>query len=326
MITIKDVAKHAGVSITTVSYALNNKGKISASTRKRVKASAEALNYHPNAYARILKKRKSHTIGVFIGNFGGSFYEEILEGIHDAVRITDYELIVCPGSQRIGMILNQRQVDGAIIFDWRITDDALIKLAASNFPIIVLDRNLTGDYLCPLLVDNKKGTREVFYHLYNQGVRRMIYVAGSLASFDNTERMSAFLEEAAKNHLTIPVYQGDFQEETGYQIGRSIIESLCLPEAVFCANDQMAIGFIRAMKEKNLKAPDDIAIVGFDDIVIARYMQPTLSTVTSSRFHWGTSAASLLINFLNNGAAFQPIRISTQLIERESSVKVKTSK
>jgi LacI family transcriptional regulator len=321
MITIKDVAKHAGVSITTVSYALNGKGKIKEATRKRVQASAEELNYHPNAYARILKKRKSHIIGVFIGDFGGSFYNEILEGIHNAVRNTDYELIVCPESQKIRKILVQHHVDGAIIFNWNIADEILIKLAATNFPIVVLDRNLKGDYLFPLLVDNKKGTKEVFYHLYNQGARRITYVSGALDSFDNKERMTTFIAEAEKNNISVNVYYGSFNEESGYQIGRSIIESNLLPDAVFCANDQMAIGFIRAMQEKNLKAPDDIAIVGFDDILIARYMQPALSTVGTSRFNWGASAASQLIDFLDNGTPICSPRISTWLIERESSVK-----
>lgn len=323
MTTIKDVAKHAGVSITTASYVLNDKGKISTATRKRVKESAKELNYHPNAYARILRKRKSHTVGVFIGNFGGSFYEDILEGIHDAVWKTDYEMIVSPQSQKIRKILVQRQVDGAIIFDWNITDDTLIKLAATNFPIVLLDRNLQGDYLFPILVDNQQGARDVFYHLYNQGARRIIYVAGAADSLDNQERMSAFIGEAEKNGLSIDMYQGNFQEDAGYQIGRQIIETNRLPEAAFCANDQMAMGFIRAMKEKNLKAPDDIAVVGFDDIVISRYMQPTLSTVGTPRFEWGASAASQLIDFLDNGIAFRKSRIATQLIERESSAKKK---
>lgn len=323
MITIKDVAKHAKVSITTASYVLNDKGNISAATRKRVRESAEALNYHPNAYARILKKQKSHTVGVFISDFGGSFYEEILEGIHDTVKKTDYELIVCPESQKIRKVLVQRQVDGAIVFNWHITDDILIKLAATNFPIVVLDRNLKGDYLCPLLVDNKKGTREVFYHLYNQGARRIIYVAGSPDSFDNRERMNTFLGEGEKNKIFIDVYHGNFHEESGYQIGRTIIESNHLPDAAFCANDQMAIGFMRAMKEKKLKVPEDIAVVGFDDIMLARYIQPTLSTVGTSRFNWGATAASQLIAFLDNRTAFQHLRIPTKLIERESSIKKK---
>lgn len=321
MTTIKDVAKRAKVSITSTSYALNNTGTISAATRQRVLAAAEELNYHPNAFARNLKKRKTHTIGVFITRFGGSFYEEILEGIHDAILKTEYELIVCPDSQTKRKILTHRQVDGAIVFDSKIKNDVIVKLASKRFPIVVLDRYLKVDYLLPLLLDNQQGAKEAFYHLYNQGARRIFFVSGALDSFDNQERKKAFLREAVKNNVALQCFNGNFTEKSGYDVARRIIESRDLPEAVFCANDQMAIGFIKAMKEHNLKAPDDIAIVGFDDIQIAKYMQPTLSTIGASRFLWGSLAATQLINFLENESPFQAHRIRTQLIQRESSLK-----
>jgi LacI family transcriptional regulator len=157
--------------------------------------------------------------------------------------------------------------------------------------------------------------------LYNQGARRIIFVSGALDSLDNAERMEAFIGEGKKNNLPIQCYYGNFTEESGYDIAKAIIESGELPDAAFCANDQMAIGFIRAMKEKNLKAPDDIAIVGFDDIQVAKYMQPTLSTVGVSRFLWGSLAASHLIDFLENENSFHSYRIPTRLIQRESSTK-----
>ena len=320
MTTIRDVAKRAGISITTVSYALNGTGTISAETRKRVLQAAEDLNYHPNAFARNLKTRKTHTIGVFITRFGGSFYEEILEGIHDAVLKTDYELIVCPESRTKRRILTNRQVDGAIVFDSKVRSDVLVRLASQQFPIVVLDRNLEADCLFPLLIDNQRGAREAFDHLYDQGARRIFFVAGALDSFDNMERMTTFLDEAAKHNATIPCYQGDFTEASGYDVARTIIRANDLPDAVFCANDQMAIGFIRAMKESHLKVPGDVALVGFDDIPVAKYMQPALSTIGASRFSWGSLAASGLIDFLENGSQPQSSRIPVKLIQRESSI------
>lgn len=321
MTTIKDVAKHAKVSITSASYALNGTGTISEDTRKRVLEAAKELNYHPNAFARNLKNRKTSTIGVFITRFSGSFYEEILEGIHNAVLKTDYELLVCPESWTKRKILTHRQVDGAIVFDSKIKNETIVKLASKRFPIVVLDRYLESDYLLPLLLDNQQGTREAFYHLYGQGARRISFVSGALDSFDNMEREKAFLNEANKNGVVVKCYNGNFTERSGYDIAKVVIESNDLPEAVFCANDQMAIGFIKAMKEHNLKAPDDIAIVGFDDIQIAKYMQPTLSTIGASRLSWGALAATQLIDFLENENPFRPFRIPTQLIQRESSTK-----
>jgi LacI family transcriptional regulator, galactose operon repressor len=319
MITIKDVAKRANVSITATSYALNGTGTISAATRKRILEAAEELNYHPNAFARNLKNRKTHTIGVFISRFGGSFYEEILEGIHDAVLKTDYELIICPETRKVRKMLTHRQVDGAIVFDSKIKSETITKLAAPTFPIVVLDRFLDVDYLFPLLVDNETGAREAFNHLYAQGARRIGFVSGVLDSLDNAERMNAFISEAKKNNVTVQCYYGNFTEESGYVVAKDAITTGNLPDAVFCANDQMAIGFIKAMSENHLKAPDDIAIVGFDDIQVAKYMQPTLSTIGVSRFLWGSSAAIQLIEFLENESPFHFSRIPVKLIQRESS-------
>ncbi|MBK8137233.1 MAG: LacI family DNA-binding transcriptional regulator [Chloroflexi bacterium] len=319
MTTIKDVAKRAGVSTTTASYVINDTGSIGEATRKRVLKAAEELNYHPNAFARNLKKSKTHTIGVFISRFGGSFYEEILEGIHRVTLDTDYELLVCPESRSARRMLLHRQVDGAIVFDSKIPDDSVLKLASRRFPIVVLDRPLQSEFILPLLLDNSQGVREAFKHLYDQGLRKMSFVAGALDSFDNSERMATFLAEAERHSLAAAVYQGNFTEISGYEAGKVVLESSDLPDAVLCSNDQMAIGFLRAMKERGLHAPGDIAVIGYDDIPLAGYMQPSVSTIGTSRNEWGATAVRQLIDFLENGTPFQPRRIPTHFLPRQSS-------
>lgn len=319
MITIKDVAKRAGVSITSASYALNGTGTISAATRRRVLDAATELNYHPNAFARHLKTRKTRTIGVFIARFGGSFYEEILEGIHDAVMKTDYELLVCPESRDVRKMLTHRQVDGAIIFDTKIKSDILIRLASQSFPIIVMDRYLESDYILPLLVENSQGARQAFDHLFRQGARKIVFISGSIDSYDNTERMSAFLAEGERYGLSIQCYSGNFTEESGHEAAAMILTKGDLPQAVFCANDQMAIGFIREMGEQGVHIPEDIAVIGFDDIPLSRYIRPSLSTIRVSRFSWGSMAATQMFAYLENEHPFKEARIPVELIERESS-------
>lgn len=319
MITIKDVAKHAGVSVTTTSYALNNMGTISEATRKRVRDSAEELNYHPNAFARNLKKQKTLTIGVFISRFGGSFYEDILQGIHNAILKTDYELLVCPETHAIHKILTQRQVDGAIVFDSRIDSATILRLASDTFPIVCLDRNLIADCLLSLLVDNQQGAMDAFDHLYGQGARKIAYLSGAVDSQDNTERMRAFLNRAGTQDLPVACHQGNFTEESGYAVAELLITTCDLPEAIFCANDQMAIGFINALQTHGVKVPDDILVVGFDNIPLSRFMTPSLTTVSVSRSEWGNDAASQLIGFLESGTPFHSYRIPTQLIQRSSS-------
>mgnify|MGYP001131490272 CR=1 FL=1 len=321
MVTIKDVAKRANVSITSASYALNETGSLSDETRQRILEAAEALSYYPNPFARKLKTGKTYTIGVFITRFGGVFYEDILEGIHAAVIDTDYELIVCPESKTTQRFLIHREVDAAIIFDSKIKNKTIVNLVSEEFPIVVLDRYIPNKHLCSLLIDNQHGAKDVFYHFYNQNLRKIAFITGALDSIDNTERMHTFLKEADKNHLEIPVYHGNFTEISGYEAAKTMIETKDLPEAVMCANDQMAIGLLNAMKEYHLRAPEDIAVVGFDDIPLSRYMQPTLSTVGASRFEWGSSAANQLINYIENGRPFQPYRVPTEFIPRESSIK-----
>lgn len=320
MTTIRDVAKRAGVSITTASYALNNKGTIGETTRQRVREAAEELNYAPNAFARHLKKRKTHTLGVFITRFGGAFYEEILEGIHNVIlETTDYELLVCPESRSTRRMLLHRQVDGAIVFDAKIPNEAVLKLASQRFPIVVLDRLLQSDFIFPLLLDNASGVREAFQHLYQQGFRKLAFVAGATDSIDNAERMATFLAEAEQHGLAVQTYQGRFTEQSGYEIATHVIQTHNCPEAVFCANDQMALGFLSAMKAYQLRAPEDIAVVGFDDILLSRYRQPSLSTVGASRLAWGTLAVQQLINVLDNGNPLPLQRIPTHFIPRQSS-------
>lgn len=319
MPTIRDVARHAGVSITTVSYVLNETGTIGGETRQRVLKAAEELNYHPNGFARKLKKNKTHTIGVFISRFGGAFYEEILEGIHSVILETDYELLVCPESRSARRMLLHRQVDGAIVFDSTIADEAILKLASRDFPIVVLDRALHNASILSLLLDNAQGVRQAFAHLYEQGRRRMCFVAGATDSHDNSERMATFLQEAQAQGLTVPVYQGNFTESSGYEAGQHILMEATLPDAVFCANDQMALGLLRAMAERGIHAPQDIAVVGFDDIPLVRYTQPSVSTIGTSRLEWGATAVRQLIGKLDHDASFESCRIATHLIVRQSS-------
>ncbi|MBM3151003.1 MAG: LacI family transcriptional regulator [Chloroflexi bacterium] len=321
MITIRDVAKRAGVSITAASYALNQTGTLSDETRQRILLAAEELNYHPNAFARNLKRKKSLTIGVFISEFAGLFYEDILDGIHKVLLETEYELIVCPESRSVRKVLAHRQVDGAIVFDNKVKTETIEKLASESFPIVVLNCYIDSPFILPLLIDNASGSRQVFRHFYEQGLKNLAFVAGAPDAFDNIERERTFQEQSARHGLQLRCFEGNFTELSGYQAATEIIRSGNLPEAVFCANDQMALGFLRVMQEAGLRAPDDMALAGFDDIIISRYMRPSLTSVRASRVQWGASAATQLINFLVHAKPFEAARLPVELIVRESSVK-----
>jgi LacI family transcriptional regulator len=319
MITIRDVAKRAGVSVTATSYALNQTGTLSDETRKRILLAAEELNYHPNAFARNLKRQKSLTIGVFISEFAGLFYEEILDGIHKVLLQTEYELIVCPESRNVRKVLAHRQVDGAIVFDTKVKTDTMLKLASESFPIVVLDRYIESEHILPLLIDNANGARQVFQHLFEQGARKLAFIEGARDAFDNIERERTFQEQAALHGLKVRCFSGNFTEQSGYEAARTVIQTGDLPDAVFCSNDQMALGFLRAMNEAGLRAPGDMALVGFDDILLSRYSRPSLSSVRASRALWGATAATQLIDFLVHAKPFEAVRLPVELIVRDSS-------
>jgi LacI family transcriptional regulator len=321
MITIRDVAKRAGVSITATSYALNQTGTLSEETRQRILLAAEELNYHPNAFARNLKRQKSLTIGVFISEFAGLFYEDILDGIHKVILQTDYDLLVCPESRGVRKVLAHRQVDGAIVFDNKVKTETIEKLASESFPIVVLNRYIDSQFILPLLIDNASGARQVFQHFFEQGMRHLAFVEGARDAFDNIERERTFQEQAAQYGLQVRCFEGNFTEQSGYQAARVVMQSDDLPEAIFCSNDQMALGFLRAMDEAGLRAPDDMALVGFDDIILSRYSRPSLTSVRASRAQWGATAATQLIDFLVHAKPFEAARLPVELIVRESSLK-----
>jgi LacI family transcriptional regulator len=218
-------------------------------------------------------------------------------------------------------MLLHRQVDGAIVFDSKVSDAAVEKLASRRFPIVVLDRLIEDEYISSILLDNVQGVREAFAHLIGQGFRRMAFVAGARDSFDNAERMAAFLSEAQAHDVSVTVHAGDFSEISGYNAARALIMAGDLPEAVFCANDQMALGFLRAAHEAGLRVPEQIALVGFDDIPLTRYTQPTISTIGTSRHEWGATAVRQLLDLLEKDIPFQPRRIPTRLIARQSSMR-----
>jgi LacI family transcriptional regulator len=150
----------------------------------------------------------------------------------------------------------------------------------------------------------------------------MCFVAGALDSFDSAERKETFLAEAERHDLQVSVYQGNFTEISGYEVGCAILRADEKLNAVFCANDQMAIGLLRALHEHGLRAPDDVAVIGFDDILLSRYVQPQLSTIGTSRIEWGARAARQLLDFLDKEVPFEPQRLPTQFIPRESSTRI----
>ncbi len=319
MVTIKDVAKLAGVSISTASYALNDDPRISKDTKERILKVASNLNYYPNAAARNLKRKRTNIIGVFIDGFGGPVHNKILEGVHLELINNNFNIIVSSGESAKKLLL-ERQVDGAIIFD-RDLDDALITHIAKNgIPSIVLDRRLTGINIFDSMMNNEEIVYQLISEIIKKGYKKIGFVSGLQTSYDNLHRFKGFVKALTENQLeTTYYYKGDFTKESGYRVGKQLILSKEeLPDFLFCANDEMAIGVMDAFHELNIRVPEDIALAGFDNIELSVYCSPKLTTIAVDRFKWGREITKSLIDVLTNKSDNINVDVKCHIIYRQS--------
>jgi len=326
MATLKEVAQRAGVSVATVSCALNNSPKVTAKTKEKILQVAKELNYTPNKSARNLKKRKTETIGLFLRDFGGPFYNDLIQGVQKITMENGYDLIVCStygGTDSTGYsFLRDNGVDGAIILASNLEDTDILNITRDGFPIVLLDRVLEGNCIYNILIDNKAGAYEATKHLIEEKRLRLGCIVGPENSYDSQLRFEGFKDALGENNCIISnnlIAQGDFTEKSGYDCMKKILKN-DRPDAVFCLNDEMAIGALTYLKEQKLRVPEDIAIIGFDDIKLASYIQPALSTVGHPKFEWGEEAAECLFNALNKPDQAKNKLLPTQLVVRESSV------
>ena len=300
MATIKDVAKAASCSISTVSYALNNDKRIPEVTAKRIKSIAAEIGYFPSGAARNLKKRSMNRILVAISDFGGPVYHELLDGIHYQLMKNGYTMIVSTGSSS-DTLLKERSADGAVIADIHITDETLVQIAKNFRPIIVLDRRIEDESIYNMTIDNHHAMYEMTNYIIARGYHQIAFVHGVKEVYDNITRYSGFLKAMEDNNISVyQEYIGNFTKQSGIEIANHIINNhIEMPKMFVCANDEMAIGIMETMQKHGFKIPQDFGISGFDDIELSGYLSPKLSTVKVNHFEWGKSIAKTILKLLN---------------------------
>ncbi len=298
--TIKDVAKRAGVSISTASYALNNRPNVHPKTREKVLQAAEDLNYYPNAHARNLKTKKTDNIGVFIYGFSGPIFSDLLEGINLELRKRNFNIVVSSGESS-SVMLRERSVDAAVIFDNNISDEE-IRRFADRQPIVILDRYLEGENIYHSMIENEQLVFDFTKELITKkGYIKIGYLSGPEDSFNNLERYKGFKKALESNHITTHKYlKGDFTIDSGYQQGILMCEAKELPEFVYCANDELAVGLLKAFNERGIIVPNQVAVAGFDGIQLSEYTNPKLTTIAIDHFEWGRQIAGFLTRLLSN--------------------------
>ena len=325
--TIKDVAKLAGVSISTVSYALNASEKVSETTREKVISAAKELNYVPNNFAKGLKRTSNNLIAVVVHEMFGPFYDNLIKGIQDTASLVGYDLVVFiengVGRNTSVSFLKQDIVKGVIIMTSHIKDEDIRDIASCGMPTVILDRKFNAENVSNVLIDNEKGAYLAMKHLLDLGHRRIAFISGPESSYDNLLRLKGYKKALKENNIDFDkslIINADFTENTGYISVKRFVETApVLPTAFFSSNDEMAIGALKAFSEKKLSVPQDISLVGFDDIKELKYISPELTTVHRPMYELGSYSAHLLVNVIEKKTANNNLMLDVKLIIRGST-------
>lgn len=328
--TIKDVAREAKVSIATVSRVFNSSGSVSEETRQRIRVVAERLRYMPHHGARSLITRRTHLLGVILPEVYGEFFSELIRGIDLSARKHGLHILVS-GSHgnsdeaAAAIRVMQGRVDGLLAMLPTVDAQFLSTSLPSSMPVVLMNTPQSGQHDSSVLIDNFGGAGELVRHLVGKGYRRIAFVAGPDSNFDARERLRGYATTLAS---LVPdaerqVIEGDFTEESGYQAGKRIAAMARRPDAIFAANDSMAIGCLFALREAGLKVPTDIALAGFDDIPIARFVNPPLTTVRVRIAELGELALRRLVHAISHpDSRAEPAHlVPCELVVRESCAK-----
>lgn len=317
MIKLKEIAEIAGVSPATVSNALNGHKNVSEELRQKILALCEETGYQPPS--RLRKSSRTRTVVFNFSDFDRSFYLNIIKGISECLTENHYDLIVCTNRSSKNF-MRSRFSEGAISLDGKITDEELLAVAQEGYPVIVMDRLLRGDHIKSVIVDNYPVMCDLVQKLVTKGYQRFGYIGGIETSLDNQERFAAFEQTLKANDILFDkkyYFHGDYREKSGYQAARLMLLGNVLPRVVVCANDNMALGAIRAFREHGLEIPKDIAVTGFDDCAAAGIMG--LTTVAIPRYESGYLAAKDLLNMIEGSGDCAPFKIGASVRWRDTA-------
>lgn len=328
-VTIREVAQHAGVSVATVSRAFTGSGPVGVDTRERIERVARELRYVPNGAARSLTMSTTHTLGVLLPDLYGDFYSELLRGIDRAARRSHYHLLVSSthpedDDRQAALRAMSGRVDGLLVMSPDLGADALDGNLPRGLPVALLNGMAAGETFSAIGFDNAGGALRMVRHLLDHGHTHVAHVTGPSGNHDAAERLRGYHRALDERRLPADpglLFTGDFTEASGYRAARALLGATPRPTAVFCANDAMAVGALRAVREAGLRVPADLAVTGFDDIPVARYLTPALTTVHVPIQEMGKQAVQSLLRALQPLAGAerrQTTLLPTRLVIRES--------
>lgn len=331
--TIYDLAKELGVAPSTVSKALSGGAGISEKMRKKIQAYANEVRYFPNANASKLKTKKSYTIGVIYSedlNIGleHNFFSSILQSFKSYVEAHGYEItfvISNLGNRELSYLdfCRQKNIDGVFIVTSIPSDPYLHELIKSDISCVTTD--IYYDHLFTIISDNIAGAKKAVEYLYQTGHREIGFIAGSQYSLAARERMQGYIDQMKKHELTIKedyiITSEYYSFEHGYEAGEKFLTLEHYPSAMFVVSDIIAMGFIKALKDGGLRVPEDVSVIGFDDLPFARHFEPSLSTMHQDTVVLGEKAAVKLLELMSNKTEERTgiVKVPVKLMVRDST-------
>lgn len=288
MATIYEVSKLAGVSLATVSRVINNSGKVTPATREKVEAAMKSLGYRPNLIAQSLASSRSNSVGILVPELHGPFFGNMLSSIEDELRAYGKHVIITAGhsheereKEAIGFLAS-RQCDALILHVYAVENDYLRHLIKGPIPFVLIGRNLPEIEEGCISIDNEQGEYLATRKLIELGHKELVYIAGPLWKSDGIARMDGFrraLEEKGLPFDERRVAEGTYEEASGRQAMRELLARQLRFTGLVCANDEMAAGAIAVARDAGMNLPDDLSVIGFDNVFFTRYMHPALSTI-----------------------------------------------
>jgi LacI family transcriptional regulator len=327
-VTISDVARRAGVSPTTVSHVLSGKRLVGAATRATVLAAIEELGYRPNHVARNLRTRQSHMIAVVVPDITNPFYAVLTRGLADAVDAAGYGTYVCntDGQQererKFLQDVMDRGVDGVVFASGDTASQVKLQAAGGTTPMICIGEQRDHAMCDAVIPDDERGSHEAGAFLASRGYRRIAMIQGPPRyGATRTAGFRAAMQAAGRKVPSKYLVRGDWTRKGGYEAMTSLMALPDPPDAVFCANDLMAIGALDVAHEQGLRVPDDLAVVGFDDVDAATIVTPRLTTVRNPAYETGSAAGDLLLSRTSGRytGAGRTVVLPCPLVERSSA-------
>ncbi len=326
MVTIKDIAKIANVSVSTVSRALNGNGKVNADKRKEILQIAKDNHYVPNWHAKIVSQRISKrikNIGLIVPDITNPFFAELTRGV-EYVSKTKVMITLADSfrnleeEEKIAFMFRNNGLDGVIIGNSRINDDIVVELSKS-LPILVFDKKYNLPNVCSIILDNIYGAYIGTKHLIEIGCKDIIHLAGNSDLLVSTQRIDGYKKAMSEAKLDINIIEVGYDKESGYESMRNLLRSGQKVDGIFCINDLVALGAMKAVKEAGLVIPRDVAIVGFDDTNFCDVVSPSLTSVHQPAREMGEMAAKMLLALINYTTTIYEYVFSPSLVVREST-------